>query len=564
MVKLLCNSLKVGSAILGTALLLSGGSVAAQSLSDGSNEADVLQQIDQYSEGMNEDGSMGQVTNVEQLRDVSPGDWAFEALRSLVERYGCIEGYPDQTYRGNRALTRYEFAAGLNSCLNAIERLIASSGTGLAPEDLERLQRLAQEFEAELATLGARVDNLEGRVAFLEDNQFSTTTRLNAEAIFSLGAAFGGDRATEFDVEVTPPGTGDNDGDNVEITRTPIDDDDNDLDSIVTLSDRIRLNLDSSFTGEDLLRIRLQARNIEDFDTGTGMTTINYSGNDENDVEVSDLFYNFPVGERLQFTVALNDVTFDDIADPLSPFFSSSGSGALSFAGSYNALVYPSADAGLIANFAFTDNISVDVGYLAGNANDPTSENGLFNGDYAASAQLNLGFGDALDFALTYTRTYQPQGEVSLTEGLGSVLGDDPFFGESGVTANRYGATASFQLGERLNLGGWFTYIDAEAQSGFREDDSADIFTAFATVALLDLGREGSVLGFTGGWLPKATDVEGGPDDEDNSFLVEAQYRFPINDNILITPGAYVVFNPEHDEDNDNIWVGLIRTTFSF
>src|ERR671932_971781 len=49
---------------------------------------------------MESNDSMSQVTNVTQLRDVSPGDWAFEALRSLVERYGCIAGYPDGTYRG--------------------------------------------------------------------------------------------------------------------------------------------------------------------------------------------------------------------------------------------------------------------------------------------------------------------------------------------------------------------------------------------------------------------------------------------------------------------------------
>jgi hypothetical protein len=59
-------------------------------------------------DGIND--AMSQVTNVSQLRDVSPGDWAFEALRSLVERYGCIAGYPDGTFRGNRATSRYEFA----------------------------------------------------------------------------------------------------------------------------------------------------------------------------------------------------------------------------------------------------------------------------------------------------------------------------------------------------------------------------------------------------------------------------------------------------------------------
>ena len=71
--------------------------------------------------------SLNQITNVSSLRDVSPKDWAFEALRSLVERYGCIVGYPDSTFRGNRALSRYEFAAGLNACMQQMERLLAES-----------------------------------------------------------------------------------------------------------------------------------------------------------------------------------------------------------------------------------------------------------------------------------------------------------------------------------------------------------------------------------------------------------------------------------------------------
>ncbi len=65
-------------------------------------------------------GLMSQVTSVSQLTDVRPTDWAFQALQSLVERYGCIVGFPDKTYRGSQALTRYEFAAGLNACLDRI------------------------------------------------------------------------------------------------------------------------------------------------------------------------------------------------------------------------------------------------------------------------------------------------------------------------------------------------------------------------------------------------------------------------------------------------------------
>ena len=148
---------------------------------------------DQYTNEAGTTDSMDQVTNVSQLQDVEPTDWAYEALRSLVERYGCIAGYPDGTFRGNRALSRYEFAAGMNACLLQIEKLIAASSADfVTKEDLATLQRLIDEFGAELATLRTRVDNLEGRTAFLESHQFSTTTKLAGEAIFGVADAFGG------------------------------------------------------------------------------------------------------------------------------------------------------------------------------------------------------------------------------------------------------------------------------------------------------------------------------------------------------------------------------------
>jgi hypothetical protein len=81
------------------------------------------------------DQSMTQVTSVSQLSDVRPTDWAFQALQSLVERYGCIAGYPDRTYRGNRAITRYEFAAGLNACMDRVNELIAAATADMASKE---------------------------------------------------------------------------------------------------------------------------------------------------------------------------------------------------------------------------------------------------------------------------------------------------------------------------------------------------------------------------------------------------------------------------------------------
>ena len=58
-----------------------------------------------------------QVTSITQFSDVYPTDWAYQAY-NLIERLRCR--YPNGTFRGNRAMTRYEAAALLNACLDRI------------------------------------------------------------------------------------------------------------------------------------------------------------------------------------------------------------------------------------------------------------------------------------------------------------------------------------------------------------------------------------------------------------------------------------------------------------
>ncbi len=47
---------------------------------------------------------LAQITSVSQLSDIKPTDWAFQSLQSLIERYGCIAGYPDNNIRISSAL----------------------------------------------------------------------------------------------------------------------------------------------------------------------------------------------------------------------------------------------------------------------------------------------------------------------------------------------------------------------------------------------------------------------------------------------------------------------------
>ncbi|NJQ98178.1 MAG: carbohydrate porin [Hydrococcus sp. CSU_1_8] len=78
-----------------------------------------------------------------------------------------------------------------------IEELIANN-VRIDREDIDILQRLQVEFAKELSTIAGRIDALEARSAFLEDNQFSTTTKLEGAVIFSVSDVFGGCRRGEI------------------------------------------------------------------------------------------------------------------------------------------------------------------------------------------------------------------------------------------------------------------------------------------------------------------------------------------------------------------------------
>ena len=146
-------------------------------------EGELLQQIEQYNQS-DLNNQIEQVTNVKQLQDVSLTDWSYEALRSLSERYGCISGFPDGTYRGNQPITRNEFAAGLNSCFEQIERSINSGAS--VKDSLGSIHYERNNPEAELGTLWEKIDELKSRTMILEKNQFSTTTKIDGGATFGI------------------------------------------------------------------------------------------------------------------------------------------------------------------------------------------------------------------------------------------------------------------------------------------------------------------------------------------------------------------------------------------
>ncbi|MBD2072478.1 iron uptake porin [Phormidium sp. FACHB-592] len=518
-----------------------------------------LNQINRYTrEGRT---SNAQVTSVSQLSDVQPTDWAFQALQSLVERYGCIAGYPDRTYRGNRATTRYEFAAGLNACLDRVNELIAAGTADLVKkEDLAVLQKLQEEFAAELATLRGRVDSLEARTATLEKQQFSTTTKLSGEVIFAITDEFGQPRSNE-----------------------------------TVFQDRVRLALNTSFTGKDLLVTRLAAGNFRSFNlgddfSGVGLQTFQFGSTNNNQVFADWVAYYFPLGEKISVYVPAFAGLQYDYAPTQSGLMEGfdGGSGPLSVFAQRNPIYNIGGGSGLGVNFDLTNNFKISLGYLADNstlnaeggtlqppaaafgANNPAEKNGLFNGSYSALAQVAFNT-DFFSIGLTYVNAYR-RGAIFDTGSGGAVVGTSlanlAFLNPNGTftssRVNAYGISGSINLGRNISVNAFGSYIEADkVGDGF---DAGDIWTYGIGLAFADFGKKGNLLGLMAGvepYLGNSQQLGRGTGNSEPIHL-EAFYRYQLTDNISITPGVIYVINPGQVNNSSDIFIGTLRTTFTF
>ncbi|AXY68682.1 carbohydrate porin [Thermosynechococcus sichuanensis E542] len=496
--------------------------------------------------------TMPQVTSVNQLSDVRPTDWAYQALASLVEKYGCIAGYPDGTFRGNRAATRFEMAAALNACLDVISDRFASK------EDLATLQRLAEEFSSELAVIKGRVTNLEGRVANLEATQFSTTTKLRASAIFSVSDVLTGTRA------VAAPGRGSTIEDNTVVTY------------------RARLNFDTSFYGKDVLRVRIQAANMPNYGTvtGTNMARLSYDTNTEGQFRIDDLYYRTPLTKRLFLAFDAAAGNFDKNVFTFNPLLQSDETGAISRFGRFNPLYRFGGgnSAGLTLRYTLLENkeqgtgLVLNLGYQAPNANNPDrntpNTNGLIGGAYAALAQLDWRPVKNLALGFTYVRSFG----TGVAGGTGSNgfpgSAGNPIGNNANAAADNFGFQFTYRPIQKLNIAGWVGYSNVyQVQNFTGPRREAEVLNWAATFGVPDIWRKGDVLGLIVGQPPQTISVRNvvnAPSATFNSYHIEGLYRIPISPNISITPGVIALVNPNSNSNNAPIVLGVVRTTFSF
>ena len=529
------------------------------------------------------------VTSVSQLSDVKPTDWAFTSLQSLVERYGCIAGYPDRTFRGKQATSRYEFAAGLNACLDKINEIISAGlADKVGKEDLATLQKLQEEFAAELATLRGRVDALDAKTAKLEAQQFSTTTKLSGQAIFAVSGGGAGGSPFKSSTNALAGNT----------TVAPIvnglGSTDNGLDIApsgnvnTTVNARVRLDLNTSFTGSDLLLTRLEVGNgggtagdvlgnpLNEF-SNVGFKTfrLDYAGNSSN-FTLAKLRYDFNLGKDIRVSlgpvlhvydhVDKNSFANDEAVDFSSTFFinnplvvlinpqTGGAGGAIDWnpnGGDFNfRALY------LAANGANPSSVAVATGSAisrnAGLTGDPYQ--GTFELEYAPKRD---GVKGAFAVRLQYTR-----GTVNNLDFNTGGVNVEWSFSKAVALFGRYGFGSIDNRGKAVvgtTAVGDPTYSFSNASPATETATSFSPQTFMIGLAFPDLFKQGTLAAIAVG-QPFIENKVG----NSTQTNLEAFIRFPITNNITITPDIQVIFNANNNSANSTLTIGTLRTVFSF
>ena len=482
---------------------------------------------------------LAQTPSVESLKDVESTDWTYEALRNLSDRYGCISGFPDNTYRGNRSLTRYQFAAGLNSCLNQIERLVAE-GNGVSSQDLATLQRLSRDFAAELKSLSGRLEKLENRVATVEDTQFSTTTKLTGQVIMAANAGgFEGDRI------VAPRGA--------LIAEE---------DPQATFIYRAVLFFNASFQGTDQLQVRLVTGSDGTDDNVGGVLEPNFGSNldytiqGRNDqISLARAFYQFSPVENLEVAIGpiINVADYIDNNSLIGSSFRSFST--LAFANNFVLFPRP-LGGGAIAQWNPAGGaFHLRAGYTAGDAGTPLpgndgllgggdddvrlfptggggAEGGLFDDPRQGAIELEYAPNDAFAVKIHYV--------------AGELFGSD----FQGV-----GANFKWSILPQIGIFGRYGYSD------YPDTTIGDINPNYwlAGLSFSDLLVEGSLSGVAIA-QPFIEDAAG----DATQTNLEVFYNYPVSGNITISPILQTVFDAGNQSSNGIIYSGTLRGVFSF
>jgi len=543
--------------------------------------------------------AIAEVTSVSQLSDVKATDWAFISLQSLVERYGCIAGYPNRTYQGKQAIARYEFAAGLNACLDKINEIVSAGlADKVSQQDLATLKKLQEEFAAELSVLRGKIDALEAKTSQIESQQFSTTTKLNILSSFNLSSAFsnGNILAEGFPIAGSTPvarfaarnpftgnpvvGT---------ITEKPN----------TTFSYSNYLLLTSSFTGKDTLNLILAMGNgnppASAYSSAGFSSTFGVPYADSNPVVplaansigLFELFYSFPISDTVRLQIGPKIL-------PFRQFDVNRFTSVLNGAGGLNSYQSTLANTGLsgagaIASWRMSDQLLFKAGYLARNdasflyfggdsANNPNR--GLFGGSNQLLAELTYSPSDSTNLRFLYSRTYnqappvspfgQPNFPFFLTYSARGVV-DDGFGGRlQDSRGDNFVFNFDWLLNQSFGLFGRYSYSSYQIAPVNPAIAGGNVnLQAFQLgLAFPDLGKEGALatVAFTIPFqvLSGRNFLVSGNGDGGTQYDLELTYSYPITKFMTLVPSLFGTFNANNFSSNPAIWGAVLRTQFLF
>jgi len=514
--------------------------------------------------------SKNQVTSVNQFSDVQPTDWAYQALSNLIEKYGCVAGYPNGTYKGGQAMTRFEAAALLNACLERVT------------EQTDELQRLLNEFQSELTVLRGRVDGLEKKVGKLEAQQFSTTTKLKGE----LNSVIGG---------VAYTAGGFQNSNNLLNNRSTVGVGTGPARSAISFNYDLRLNLNTSFTGRDLLFTRLRAgnwRNSAFSGSQVPMAALDKATSYDTDtVNIDRLYYTFPIGNELTATIGPKLRNTEMLAfrpqaynPEILDFFTLSGA-----PGAYN-----KATGG---GFGLTWKQKVKKGnpYLTASVNfvseasaegDPNA-GGMFSAYGRNNVSVQVG-GKGKNWGVAALYRY---GTCNTDLRRGTPMATNDLQCNTSVASNN-ASTNSIGLGAywqpiqtgwipSISIGWGYSgltqsgAVSTSATSNAGVNGIENVSAAQSWAAMFqwdDAFAKGNSAGFAFGQGVMATSLRNGGYANDSNYAFEWFYRFKVSNNISVTPAIFYLSNPLGQRQyglnaSDNTFnnVGfLVNTRFTF
>jgi hypothetical protein len=494
-----------------------------------------------------------------QSDEVTPTDRNVQILKSIDSKYQCGVGALDKT------VSRSEFAGSIVTCLESLEAKIAQSPSAIPAADMAQLKELTNSFLSEVKDLSDRVGTVEKKVAVLQGgSSFSTTSKLAGEVIVGVSA---------INSQTGTPATDTNRGN-------------------IVVTDRVRLNFDTAFSGGHRLRTRLESRNNILFNgaatinggTGTNTTRLGWDGDEGNTTNLSLLQYTLPFASGSRLILDATGSEFNENVYTFNPQLAAAGTGSLTRFGRFNP-VYRLSGLGTAAtlDYKFNNNFTGAISYAVplgapaapgapgtGIANNPASNGGIFGGNYAALAQLRYQASPNFDLGLSYVRSYHSNG-AGVVGATGSAFANNPFNGAPTV-ANHYSFSASSKLSPGMVLSGWVGLTSASAETGGNITGNADIFNAAITAAFPDLGGKGNTLGFIVGIPPRVGSISSNVAalttrfNPQSALHLEALYKVKVNDNIDITPGLLLITSPESTATvtRGNEFVGTVRTTLRF